>query len=654
VRPLKLVVTLARLVAGLALLLAAPAGAEPRRLVLVSWDGGADWVIDRLLDEGRLPHLARLAARGAAVDYSVPSFPSKTAVSHAALWTGCWAPCNGIVANSVPVASPAAEDVLQSRSGFDSHALAAEPLWMTAALAGRRVVVLSATQSDPPQPHAERLRAAGVSADGFRSFNGFGHEAAPARVIDETALRPARAAAWRPVPLHRGSPRELAIEIGETRLFGLVYDDPADPARGFDTLLVRAGSREDASRQTILKPREAAPPGQAGGPPAGWSPPFPIAPGPWAPNTFLRLFRLSPDGKELVLYLRGASELHGVFTSEDRAAYLAAYPGFHDDPFEVYHENRLGVPLIDGGDGTAERRLLEMVAFDTALLAAGTRFALATWRPDLLFHYSPMSDHAGHAWIGVLDPASPAHDAALAERLWPYYAGVFAALDAWLGEVVAAAGEEAIVALVSDHGMAGVGRTLHVNRVLEQAGLLERTAAGEIDPQRTRILLPSWAAFFLVVNDSRFQGGPVPEAERERVIERAAAALLAARDPRSGAALVERVFRPQDFPGLGIGGPRGGDLYFDPAPGLYPSARLRDEVVSAARNAGGSGEHGYYPERRAMHAIFYLAGPGVAAGARLPAIRHIDVAPTLARLLGLPAPPQSIGRIVAEALGAVP
>jgi hypothetical protein len=138
------------------------------------------------------------------------------------------------------------------------------------------------------------------------------------------------------------------------------------------------------------------------------------------------------------------------------------------------------------------------------------------------------------------------------------------------------------------------------------------------------------------------------------VIERAAAALLAPRDPQSGAALVERVFRPQEFPGLGIGGPRGGDLYFDLAPGLYPSAGLRDEVVSAARNARGSGEHGYDPERRAMHAIFYLAGPGVAAGARLPAIRHIDVAPTLARLLGLPAPPQSIGRIVAEALGAVP
>lgn len=62
---------------------ALPAGAEsPRRLVVISWDGAADWVVDRLLAEGRLPHLAALAARGVAAEYSVTTFPSKTAAGH--------------------------------------------------------------------------------------------------------------------------------------------------------------------------------------------------------------------------------------------------------------------------------------------------------------------------------------------------------------------------------------------------------------------------------------------------------------------------------------------------------------------------------------------------------------------------------------------
>lgn len=631
-------------------LLLAPAARAAPRLVLFSWDGAADWVVDRLLVEGRLPHVARLAETGAAAEYSLSSFPSKTAVAHAALWTGCWAPCNGVSGNRVPLHPAAENDVLASASGFASAALTAEPLWVTAALAGRRVAVLQATQTDPAAPFVERLRQAGVPADRLRLFNGFDHEVAPAAVVTETALRPARAADWRPAPRHRGSLRELELEVGETRLFGLVYDDPLDPVPGYDSLLVRSGGRGAVVGQTILKPRAAAPPGS---PPQGWSAPLPARREDTAANTFLRLFVLAPDGGRLLLYQRTAAALAGSFSAEDLAGYLAACPGASDDPFWLYVDGALGTPLMANGDGAAEERLLELVAFDTRLLRDGTTWALATWRPDLLFHYSPMGDSAGHTWMGVLDPASPLHDAALAEKLWPFYAAVFAELDTWLGEAAAAAGPDALVALVSDHGMMGVARRLHVNRLLEEAGLLARVAGeekGKIDLERTQVLMPPWGDFAVAVNDGRRRGGVVPAAGREAVIDRAAAALLAARDPETGAALVERVFRPEELPGLGIGGARGGDLYFDPASGVYPSSRLADAALAPPGRPWGSGEHGYYPERRAMHAIFYLAGAGVAAGVRLPPVRHIDVAPTLARLLGLPAPAQSAGRIVAEAL----
>jgi hypothetical protein len=51
-----------------------------------------------------------------------------------------------------------------------------------------------------------------------------------------------------------------------------------------------------------------------------------------------------------------------------------------------------------------------------------------------------------------------------------------------------------------------------------------------------------------------------------------------------------------------------------------------------------------------MHAIFYAAGPGLRTGVAIPPIRHLDVAPTLAHLIGIPAPPQAEGRVVTEAL----
>ncbi|MEM7356873.1 MAG: alkaline phosphatase family protein, partial [Acidobacteriota bacterium] len=122
------------------------------QLIVIAWDGAGDWVVDKLLAESQLPHLARLAASGVAAEHSVTSFPSKTAVGFATLWTGCWPDRHGVTANAV-LPQPAAEhDLLESTRGFASRVLHAEPFFVTAAKAGRKVVVLSSTQSYPPEP----------------------------------------------------------------------------------------------------------------------------------------------------------------------------------------------------------------------------------------------------------------------------------------------------------------------------------------------------------------------------------------------------------------------------------------------------------------------------------------------------------------------
>ena len=67
-----------------------------------------------------------------------------------------------------------------------------------------------------------------------------------------------------------------------------------------------------------------------------------------------------------------------------------------------------------------------------------------------------------------------------------------------------------------------------------------------------------------------------------------------------------------------------------------------------SRSASG-GQHGYLPSRAEMATGFITAGAGVRAGLTLPVMRLIDVAPTVARLLGLPAQPAD-GRVLAEIL----
>ena len=48
------------------------------RLVIVSWDGAPDFVLDQLLADGKLPNVARLIGNGVRADYCTPTFPSST------------------------------------------------------------------------------------------------------------------------------------------------------------------------------------------------------------------------------------------------------------------------------------------------------------------------------------------------------------------------------------------------------------------------------------------------------------------------------------------------------------------------------------------------------------------------------------------------
>ncbi|MEM7356932.1 MAG: alkaline phosphatase family protein, partial [Acidobacteriota bacterium] len=528
----------------------------------------------------------------------------------------------------------AEHDLLESTRGFASRVLHAEPFFVTAAKAGRKVVVLSSTQSYPPEPHLAALRRAGVPQEDFSSFSGFEHRIADGMMHDATALRSA-GSAWDDVE-RLGEAFELQFRIAESSFHGLVFDDPGAPVDGLDSLLLR---QEETQRETLLRPHQASDAAD------GWSGSFRIPAGEREGNTFFRLFDLAPDGSRLALYQRTVSALDGAHTEERLAAYREAYAGFHDPAAALYRDGRLGRPIPLGGDGTAEERYLELAAFDAKQLEGGTRFALETWQPDVLLHYTSITDDAGHLWIGLLDPANPEYDPQVAARIWPYYTRIYQQLDDWLGSILRHARPDAIIAVVSDHGMSGSQRYVYLNRVLQEAGLLTYTSGSKIDLTRTQILAAE-SAFFLRVNSRDRKGGIVSADERPQVLDAAEAALLAVTDPRSGRRVFTRIFRPEDSPERGIDGPSSGDLYFDLAPGFYPKKGFADATLTPSQWPWGEGTHGFWPERRDMHAIFYATGYGLKQGHLAPPMRHIDVAPTLARLAGFPAPPEATGEVI--------
>jgi hypothetical protein len=309
--------------------------------------------------------------------------------------------------------------------------------------------------------------------------------------------------------------------------------------------------------------------------------------------------------------------------------------------------------MWEGGDGTAERRYLEVVALCIRQFTRLTDFAIDRTAWKLLVAYLPFPDRALHLWLGHLDPSLVGHDPALAGRLRPLLDEVLAAVDTFVGHVADRAGPETIIAVGTDHGMEGVDAVVKPNVALRKAGLLATDAAGRIDLARTRAVYFSGNSGFVLINRVDREGGVVKPAEEEAVRRSVVAALESIRDPRTSRSPVTGVVDPRRATGRhpGIGGPEGGDLYLSLLPGYDLSGDLDGEVVAAAAPRGA---HFLNPERPEMLASFVVAGPGVAAGAKLGLIRQIDIAPTLCALLGISPPAQATGTVLRAALAHAP
>lgn len=177
----------------------------------------------------------------------------------------------------------------------------------------------------------------------------------------------------------------------------------------------------------------------------------------------------------------------------------------------------------------------------------------------------------------------------------------------------------ATLLVVSDHGFSPITRVVLPNVILRQAGI-NQSSAGETRPAVS--VVPQGGAAFLYV---------AGEADRNAVLARVRKAF-------TGVEGVAKIIGVREFPKYGVADPQ-----VDPhAPDLILFAQLGYSFGDTA--AGDlpfkdkperSGSHGHDPNLPELHATFVAWGAGIKPGARLGEISNLDVAPTIARLLGL-------------------
>jgi predicted AlkP superfamily pyrophosphatase or phosphodiesterase len=241
---------------------------------------------------------------------------------------------------------------------------------------------------------------------------------------------------------------------------------------------------------------------------------------------------------------------------------------------------------------------------------AKAKFASAIYRirPPAFFtlHLSSL-DHVQHE----TGPGSPQSHAAL-ERI-----------DADVAEVVAAARKaepNLVVAIVSDHGFAPLQHEVNLYKAFAEAGLItlapdgRKAVSWEAEP---------WGGASAAVVLAR-PDDPALRARVKALLDRLAA------DPQYG---INRVI---DQAGVAaFGGTPMAAYYIDFKLGYEMGANPAAPTVSPSVNVG---MHGYFPDHPEMHSTFIIEGPGVAAKGSIGEIDMRDIAPTLAKVLGVALP----------------
>jgi predicted AlkP superfamily pyrophosphatase or phosphodiesterase len=194
--------------------------------------------------------------------------------------------------------------------------------------------------------------------------------------------------------------------------------------------------------------------------------------------------------------------------------------------------------------------------------------------------------------------------------------------------------DRATIIVSTDHGFKKVQKLIYTNVALREAGLL-RVKEGKVESCDAYVM-PQGGMAFVYVTD------PTRRAELLPRLKTLCASLEG----------VGQVLDGNDGPSLGMPTPSEnggmGDFVLYPKEG-YAFFQGVDgaDVVREAKTYLGT--HGYPNTDPQLDGIFLASGYGIKPGMKLPRVSNLDVAPTIAELLGVPLPDVE-GRVLTEIL----
>ena len=310
-------------------------------------------------------------------------------------------------------------------------------------------------------------------------------------------------------------------------------------------------------------------------------------------------------------------------------------------------------------DRIDERTFMEDLyrAFDDRAQVILQRLDAKQW--DLLVGVIESTDRVQHMMWRLIDPAHPMYDKALAAKYGDSIERIYRKCDEFVGEVVSRLDPSTPILIVSDHGFHSFRQSVNLNTWLVQEGFMaiQGQQPGEkmlkdlfgggtfwenVDWTRTRAYAMGLGQIYLNLK-GREGRGIVDPGESKAVQEVLAARLMTMTDPNTGAKMMEAVYKRDDI--------YHGDFLKNAAElqvGLADGYR-----VSWQSTLGGSPPGIVYPNMKKWsgdHGSFdYKQTAGVLISSRALAEAQadiMDIAPTVLKYFAVPIPGDIDGKSI--------
>jgi 2',3'-cyclic-nucleotide 2'-phosphodiesterase (5'-nucleotidase family)/predicted AlkP superfamily phosphohydrolase/phosphomutase len=657
------------------------------KVVLFAADGMRPDLVDKYAKKGLLPEMDDLMDDGLkGKNGLLQAFPPNTGVGWASLATGAWPSSHGSTNNTF---HRTGESNFNNSTSFAATGiLQADTIAQAAERAGKTVVAMEWVAARSYSPGLQ-----GPVVD-FRSFFGgrgitlnfdIPGQTASTFGVQYQQQELAAAAGWTNVPTSFSPAKQTSFTQNNGAIPGngvwdvYVFDSTNDSTVNYDRVLVVNASNTKNGATAVAT----------------------LSQGDWADakvtltgtpartaGFYMKLIDLSPDSERFRLYFTSVQRANATYNQLGSAGSLAFEETLNKD-----------FPTSTAADfAPLEAGIVDEDTYiEQGLMWKDAHWAYLTYiidtlnvDPDLLMVGTPVTDEFQHQFMGLITPkaidgrANPYFDDLTNDNIPDgrtairegYIRSAYEEADGTLALARNLVGGDPTTFVSSDHGFAPQWYAVNVSKVLVDIGLQEREqsgncrkAANDPGPPPPEPQIPgdtlakechaggtSQIYINLAGRDPAAGNTPqVPAADYEATRTKIINAFKNLKDPANpGAKVVAKVFKKEELRNVdgtdALHPNRSGDVVVVFHPPYQTDAQTPGQTIAFSQFFG---QHGYTPDlvnlnrNVNMHGTFIASGQNIRETRReIRGVRSIDVAPTLAFLMGIPGPQNAQGKIL--------